>query len=92
MVATFIHLKWKQSRWFFYINSTVFALFLILYSLYISHLFSRPEKFCQSNQVSFDSTEIRFKRVLHLFFFRVPQTLPSQAVVTAARAKKKKWQ
>ena len=65
MVATFIHLKWKQSRWFFYINSTVFALFLILYSLYISHLFSRPERFCQSNQVSFNSTEIRF-RVLHL--------------------------
>jgi len=54
VVATFIHLKWKQSRWFFYINSTVFALFLILYSLYISHLFSRPEKFCQSNQGASD--------------------------------------
>merc|ERR1712209_126879 len=50
----FIHLKWKQSRWFFYINSAVFALFLILYSLYISHLFSRPEKFCQSNQGASD--------------------------------------
>jgi len=54
VVATFIHLKWKQSRWFFYINSAVFALFLILYSLYISHLFSRPEKFCQSNQGASD--------------------------------------
>ena len=51
VIATFIHLKWARSQWYFYVNSTIFALFLILYSLYISHLFARPEKFCQNNQV-----------------------------------------
>jgi hypothetical protein len=51
VIATFIHLKWAQSQWYFYVNSTIFALFLILYSLYISHLFARPEQFCENNQV-----------------------------------------
>jgi hypothetical protein len=51
VIATFIHLKWAKSQWYFYVNSTIFALFLILYSLYISHLFARPEQFCENNQV-----------------------------------------
>ena len=34
----------------------------------------------------------RFAYESYIWFYRVLQTLPSQAVVTAARAEKKKWQ
>ena len=54
VIATFIHLKWARSQWYFYLNSTIFALFLILYSTYISHLFARPEQFCENYQVELE--------------------------------------
>ena len=67
MIATFIHLKWARSQWYFYVNSTIFALFLILYSLYISHLFARPEQFCQNSQV-----RLKFKiRIWYMYSARL---------------------
>ena len=52
VMATFIHLKWRKTRWYFYINSAVFIVFLALYTAIIWRMFSRPEFFCRHIQVN----------------------------------------
>ena len=51
VMATFIQLKWRRTRWYFYINSAVFIVFLALYTAIIWRMFSRPEVFCPQIQV-----------------------------------------
>ena len=51
VMATFIHLKWRKTRWYFYVNSAVFMVFLALYTAIIWRMFSRPEVFCPQIQV-----------------------------------------
>jgi len=46
VIATFIALKWKKTRWYFYATSVIFMMFLIFYSAFIIYLFNRPEVYC----------------------------------------------
>jgi len=50
VIAIFIYSKWKNSRWYFYLNSAIFTSFLGFYSAFIWKLFSRPEEYCRNPQ------------------------------------------
>merc|ERR1719244_63618 len=53
VISTFILAKWEKAKWYFYLESFLFILFLICYSAYISILFYRPHvsyKHCHSSE------------------------------------------
>ena len=47
LVATYIALKWKKTKWYFYTTSVLFILFLTLYSSIVTYFFNRPELYCR---------------------------------------------
>eukprot|EP00092_Neocalanus_flemingeri_P074833 GFUD01092606.1.p1 GENE.GFUD01092606.1~~GFUD01092606.1.p1 ORF type:complete len:402 (-),score=71.74 GFUD01092606.1:169-1374(-) len=51
VIATFILAKWKKTRWYFYITSTTFLIFLLLYSVFVLHLFTRSEGYCSDLEI-----------------------------------------
>ena len=46
VISTFILSKWKKTKWHFYTTSAIFMIFLLFYSIFIIHLFNRPEVYC----------------------------------------------
>eukprot|EP00092_Neocalanus_flemingeri_P052399 GFUD01061240.1.p1 GENE.GFUD01061240.1~~GFUD01061240.1.p1 ORF type:complete len:560 (+),score=130.07 GFUD01061240.1:174-1853(+) len=46
VIASFIALKWKKTKWYFYTTSLIFMSFLLFYSVFIIYLFNRPEVYC----------------------------------------------
>ena len=51
----------------FYLTSTTFVLFLVLYSVYISRLFARPDDICQYTEVSHSETEIEIQTGIKVY-------------------------
>eukprot|EP00092_Neocalanus_flemingeri_P054453 GFUD01064123.1.p1 GENE.GFUD01064123.1~~GFUD01064123.1.p1 ORF type:complete len:560 (+),score=125.62 GFUD01064123.1:420-2099(+) len=46
VIASFIALKWKKTKWYFYTTSLIFMSFLLFYSAFIIYIFNRPEVYC----------------------------------------------